>query len=137
MELLLNLAWLLLALPAFWLWRNSKTAPFGRRFNALQCLLALGCMLVILFPVVSATDDLRAMRSEMEESPASKRTMRAASNDKASSAKWQSPPALLTASRFLIVRDQGWPPLPVLGLLAPASPVIKQATRAPPVLFLS
>ena len=94
MELLLNLAWLLLALPAFWLWRGSRCARHRRKFTALQCLLALGCMLVILFPVVSATDDLRAMRNEMEESPASKRTIRQASNDKASAWKWQSPPAL-------------------------------------------
>lgn len=136
MELLLNLAWLLLALPAVWLWRSSKTAPLGRRFNALQCLVALGCMLVILFPVVSATDDLRVMRSEMEESPASKRTLRAASNDKTSSSKWQSPPALLAASRSLIVSDRGSHPLPVAGLMAPVSPVIERATRAPPVLFL-
>ena len=74
MELLLNLAWLLLALPAFWLWRRSTAASVGRKFTALQCVLALGCMLVILFPVVSATDDLRAMRNETEESPISKRT---------------------------------------------------------------
>ena len=62
MELLLNLFWLLLAMPAYWLWRYSRTAPQRRKFNALQCFLALGCLLVILFPVVSASDDLRAMR---------------------------------------------------------------------------
>ncbi len=93
MELLLNLAWLLLALPAYWLWRSSRTAA-GHKFSSLQCLLALGCMLVILFPVISATDDLLAMRSEMEESPASKRSVRQTSHDKVSSWKWQSPPAL-------------------------------------------
>ena len=49
MELLLNLAWLLLALPAYWLWRERSSARVGRR--SLQCLLSLGCMLVILFPV--------------------------------------------------------------------------------------
>ena len=84
MELLLNLAWLLLALPAFWLWRGSRTARAAASSAPLQCLLALACMLVILFPVVSATDDLRAMRTEMEESPASKRAIRQASHDKTS-----------------------------------------------------
>ena len=133
MELLLNLAWLLLALPAFWLWRRSKNAPVGYRFRALQCLLALGCMLVILFPVVSATDDLRVMRSETEESPASKKTIRAASNDKASSWKWQSPPALVSASSFLIISDRGWQSPPVLRVSVPAFPVIERAARAPPV----
>jgi len=73
MELLLNLAWLLLALPAYWLWRRGT-----RRFSSLQCLLALGCMLVLLFPVISASDDLHAMRSEMEDSSVSKRAMRQA-----------------------------------------------------------
>src|ERR1700741_2516436 len=103
MELLLNFVWLLLALPAFWLWRGSKTATDGRRFTALQCLLALGCMLVILFPVVSATDDLHAMRSEMEESPASKRAIRQASQDKTSIWKCHSQPALAATASSLTV----------------------------------
>ncbi len=133
MELLLNLAWLLLALPAFWLWRGSGTASVGRKFSSLQCLLASGCMLVILFPVVSATDDLRAMRSEMEESPASKRTTRQASHDKASAPKWQNPPALTTTASYLIVSDQGWQPLLNPRLSVPAAPAIERAARAPPL----
>jgi len=132
MELLLNLAWLLLALPAFWLWRGSKTATGGHRFTALQCVLALGCVLVILFPVVSATDDLRAMRNEMEESPANKRTTRAASQDKVSASKWQSPPALVTTAIYLIVSDQVWQPWIESRLLLPTSPTIKRAARGPP-----
>jgi hypothetical protein len=137
MELLLNIAWLLLALPAFWLWRSSKSAPAGRRLTALQCLLALGCMLVILFPVVSATDDLRAMRTEMEESPASKRTVRTASNDKTSSWKWQNPPASVAAASFVIVSDRSWQSLPVFRIAVPLCSVIERAARAPPVSFLS
>jgi hypothetical protein len=132
MELLLNLAWLLLAVPAFWLWRGARSAPRGRRFSALQCLLALGCMLVILFPVVSATDDLRAMRSEMEESPASKRAIRQASQDKASVWKCHSQPALAATASFLIVSDQVWQLLPTLGSFVPASPAIRHSGRAPP-----
>jgi hypothetical protein len=137
MELLLNLAWLLLALPAYWLWRGSKTVPHGRTFTALQCLLALGCMLVILFPVVSATDDLRAMRSEMEESPASKRTIRQASNDKASGWKLQSPPALVTTASYLIVSDRGWQRMPIPWLYMPAAPAIERAARAPPLSLVA
>lgn len=132
MELLLNLAWLLLALPAFWLWRTTGSMPRGRRFSAVQCLLALGCMLVILFPVVSATDDLHAMRSEMEESPASKRAIRHASQDKTSIWKCHNPPALAAAATSLIVSDQVWQPLPILGLLKPASPALRHLGRAPP-----
>jgi hypothetical protein len=136
MELLLNLAWLLLALPAYWLWRSCRAVSGGRKFTALQCLLALGCMLVILFPVVSATDDLRAMRSEMEESPASKRTIRQASNDKALAWKWQSPPALAATASSLIVSDRGGQPVPSPSLCVPAAPAIERAGRAPPNSFL-
>src|SRR5277367_2491761 len=79
MELLLNLAWMLLALPAYWLWRRGAGS---RGVSALQGLLALGCVLVLLFPVISASDDLHAMRAEMEDSSISKRTVRQASGDK-------------------------------------------------------
>ena len=94
-------------------------------------------MLVILFPVVSATDDLRAMRSEMEESPASKRSVRQASHDKASASKWQAPPALAGNDSSLIVSDEGWQPVRILGLSSPAAPAIERAARAPPRSFLA
>ena len=134
MELLLNLAWLLLALPAYWLWRVSRTAPAGRKISSRQCLLALGCMLVILFPVVSATDDLCAMRTEMEESPASKRTIRQASPDKVSAWKWQSP-ALAGSANLLIVNDEDWQQSPAASLSVPAAPAIERVGRAPPDSF--
>lgn len=73
MELLLNLAWLLLVLPGYWLWRRGVQL---RVASSRQCLLALGCMFVLLFPVISATDDLHAMRAEMEESSPGKRAVR-------------------------------------------------------------
>jgi hypothetical protein len=136
MELLLNLAWLFLALPGYWLWRGSRTAHCGRKFTSLQCLLALGCMLVVLFPVVSATDDLHAMRAEMEESPASKRTIRQATNDKASAWKLQSPPALArTPNSSLLASDEDWQSLPAPELSVPATPAIERAGRAPPDAF--
>jgi hypothetical protein len=135
MELLLNLAWLLLALPAYYLWRGRGSTHTGRKFTSLQCLFALGCLLVVLFPVVSATDDLRAMRAEMEESPCSKRTIRQASNDKASAWNWQSAPALAAAARSLIVPEESWQQLPALYLSTPAAPAIVRAGRAPPDSF--
>jgi hypothetical protein len=138
MELQLNLAWLLLTLPAYWLWRVSRATHATRKFRSLQCLLAIGCMLVVLFPVVSATDDLCAMRAEMEESPSSKRTVRLASNDKASAGKLQTPPALAwTPNRLLIVDNEDWHQLPALDLFTLAPPTIAQAGRAPPDSFLA
>jgi hypothetical protein len=67
MELLLNLFWLLLVVPALWVWHKRKCEPGGQNRRSPSCLLILGCVLMLLFPVVSATDDLQAMRPEMEE----------------------------------------------------------------------
>jgi len=135
MELLLNLAWLLLALPAYFLWRGCSRARTSRKLNSLQCLFALGCLLVVLFPVVSATDDLRAMRAEMEESPCSKRTIRQASNDKTSPWKWQSTAALAASTGSLIVLEESWQQLPPLYVPSPAAPAIERGSRAPPASF--
>jgi len=131
-ELLLNLAWLLLALPACWLWRHARTLPPGRRFTSFQCLLALGCMLVILFPVISATDDLRAMRTEMEESPAGKRSVCQKSGEKSSSAKWHSQPLLAVVSDFLVVHDTTWHAVPVPFFFTPEFRRLDLRPRAPP-----
>ena len=132
MELLLNLAWLLLVLPAYWLWRSSRTAAAGRKFTSLQCLLALGCLLVILFPVISATDDLLAMRREMEESPASRRSVRQASHEKVSGWKLQSPPAMIAAATSFPIDDERRQPVLPLSVCAPPAPVIERTGRAPP-----
>jgi hypothetical protein len=137
LELLLNLAWLLLALPACWLWRGFKSSSAGRQFTALQCLLVLGCVLVILFPVISATDDLHAMRAEMEESPASKHSIRHAGAEKVSAAKWQSPAALTNSAIPFVANDLVWLQLVTPSLSVPAAPVIERAARAPPVSLLA
>jgi hypothetical protein len=68
MELLLNLAWLVLALLSFCFFvvrrkaagRHSRV-PFG------MSLLALACTLVLLFPVVSASDDLHPTQAVLED----------------------------------------------------------------------
>jgi hypothetical protein len=139
MELLLNIAWLLLALPAYWLWRGSRTASAKKHFSALQVLLALGCALVILFPVISATDDLHAMRSEMEESPASKRSIRQAGSDKASlwTIRLHAPPALVEgAATFAPAVERSRVQLNPNSFL-PTEPTVLRAGRAPPQSHLA
>ena len=139
MELVLNLAWLLLALPAYWLWCGSRTASAERKFSSLQCLLALGCVLVILFPVVSATDDLIAMRTEMEESPVSKRSIHQTGHDRASAwnTRLQAAPALVaTPSLFAPITERGSLFLS-LSIYLPAVPAILPTGRAPPISCLS
>lgn len=136
MELLLNLAWLLLALPAFWLWRDARTMPAARRSTAFQCLLALGCLLVLLFPIISATDDLRAMRAELEESPTGKRSIAQSSSDNPSDSRSPVQPALAVASHNSGLRDQGWHFVRATLLSTPASPAVRRAVRGPPQFFV-
>lgn len=136
MELLLNLTWLLLAVPAFLLWRDCRTAPARRRFTAVQCLLALGCMLVTLFPVVSATDDLRAMRAEMEESPVSKRSIGQSSGERVSASKSQAQPALPVTTYSSVLFEQGWHVVAAVLITTPAWPAIARSGRAPPQFLL-
>jgi len=67
MELFLNLCWLALVLPAFVLWRRRVSSqPLTRASFVIVC--TLGCALVLLFPVISASDDLHAVAQAMEES---------------------------------------------------------------------
>jgi len=83
MELLLNLLWLTLALPAIWMWRHeSVCAKDCPRFHRIRPFVLFGCVLMLLFPVVSATDDLHAMRQEIEESSPSKRLVKQTVADK-------------------------------------------------------
>ena len=137
MELLLNLLWLLLAMPACWLWHYSRTAPQRRRFDALQCFLALGCLLVILFPVVSASDDLRAMRAEMEES-STKKSICQAIGDKQSSLKWHAQPvALASASASCGFSELAWHWVPASESSSSSARVIARSDRAPPRFVLA
>ncbi len=79
MELLLNLLWLTLVVPAFLIWRRQSRAE--KSFlckSSFRGILLLGCLLVFLFPVVSATDDLHPLHNEIEESNPSRRTVKQA-----------------------------------------------------------
>lgn len=103
MELFLNLCWLSLLLPAWLLWRqrtsSTGSANPGQSSGArpLVFVCALGCALILLFPVISASDDLHAMRPEMEES---KRASRHSSHCACTShaPAYASQPSLLTAA---------------------------------------
>ena len=83
MELALNLCWLTLLLPAYWLWHSAPARAKGVCICRLHSLVLLACVLILLFPVVSATDDLHVMRPEIEE-PGSKRMVRAGAVERSS-----------------------------------------------------
>jgi hypothetical protein len=83
MESLLNILWLLLLLPAIQIWRQGPTsARISRRLQRARSFVLLCCILALLFPVVSATDDLRALQPEAEESVVAKHTVKQSANSK-------------------------------------------------------
>ena len=68
MELLLNLVWVTLALVAFWAFlRKRRACAWTARVPYLTALLSLACMLALLFPVVSASDDLHPTQAVLED----------------------------------------------------------------------
>jgi len=137
MELLLNLMWLLLALPAYWLWRECASARAGRRFSSLQCLLALACCITILFPVISATDDLRAMRAEMEESVPNKRSVGQRSSDKPSISRCLSQPAVPAVASVSFSPTEAPLARPMFSISIAACAPAPAASRAPPATSLA
>jgi hypothetical protein len=77
MELLLNLVWLLVASGAIiaWLAQNRLSARANRPKLCLQ-VIALGCALAVLFPAISATDDLHAAQLAVEASDVARKVLR-------------------------------------------------------------
>jgi hypothetical protein len=68
MELLLNLVWVAMALAAFGaLLRERRAGSLHAQVPYLRALLALAFVLVLLFPVVSASDDLHPAQAVLEE----------------------------------------------------------------------
>ncbi len=141
MELFLNLCWLSLLVPAYLLWRQrilcgSQGGGAGRSF-VFFC--ALGCALILLFPVISASDDLHAMRAEMEESSRGKRSVCQASGEKVSvwHNRWQNLPAV--AATAVSLRLTSVARVELLTDLLPLSvpPSILYASRAPPRSLLA
>lgn len=63
MEFLLNLAWTLLAFASFCLWMRHEGRKGADRRLAI---IALGLLLVILFPVISVSDDLWSIQNPAE-----------------------------------------------------------------------
>jgi hypothetical protein len=138
MELLLNLLWLTLAVPAIWMWRHESVYAKDRgRFNRIRPFVLFGCVLMLLFPVVSATDDLHAMRQEMEESSPSKRVVKQAVADKSPTGLTAGAiPALISPASFCPSHEACGLVL-VVSVLLPQQVHFNQcASRAPPLTSL-
>jgi hypothetical protein len=140
MELFLNLCWLSLLVPAYLLWRRSfsssrKVRAVRPSIPPLVFLCVLGCVLVLLFPVISASDDLHAMRAEMEESSPCKRSVCQAGGEKSSvlHSRCQNLCAVVAIAASLRFTSETRQESLDLSVLLPAAPSILRASRAPPV----
>jgi len=134
MEVLLNLCWVLLSLPAYWILRSSsRNSNCISRLGVLRGGLALGCMLMLLFPFLSATDDLHAMRSDTEESSA--KSLRDGSSDRGRVSGSHLTLAQATALLVLVAPDHvfGWISQQS-GTSAVPVAIITRCGRAPPFL---
>jgi len=139
MELLLNIFWLTVALLAVGLWwRGESSSPCVHLRSRLPQFVILACVLILLFPVVSVTDDLHPLRPEMEESNPSKKIKNAA--DKSSNHPRVSDPIPAHVHACFSFSPQRQVCGQVLAELipAPANPhFCKGASRAPPTITLT
>jgi hypothetical protein len=138
MELLLNILWLALAVPAIWVWRRRPAYAATAWFGSWRPVLLLGCALILLFPVISATDDLHAMRPEMEESSASKRLLKQAGSAKASAWTHSTSTFLVESPAESSCRDNRVCGLSWIPSARSPKPVIfsRKDSRAPPAMSL-
>jgi len=132
MEFLLNVCWLLLIAPAFWYWARQRGHAESHR-----CLITLACLLALLFPVISVSDDLQAMRQEMEDSAPIKRGLRQAGVESVKSQDPLSHPLAQPVVAITVVAKQelGRVILPAIVLPVQAS---RNTTsdRAPPLFWV-
>jgi len=135
-EIILNAAWILVCFGALsaQVWRDGLRSAPGNRSLRLRRSLSVLIAALALFPVISASDDLHAMRAEMEESSPCKRSVCQAAVERVSvwHNPWQNPPAVVSVAASLGLISRGWHELFTVPLSAPVAPSILRASRAPP-----
>jgi hypothetical protein len=137
MELLLNTFWLLIAVGALGVWIHQSWRG-ARRMDLRLQLCALGCVLVLLFSAISATDDLHATALAVETSDFSRKMLKSITPTGASAHTWQHAiPAMLSlallfsaAARRVDIATQQLVLLTVTGFIHQVD------GRAPPSAFL-
>ncbi|MGB9255033.1 MAG: hypothetical protein WCC25_09385 [Candidatus Korobacteraceae bacterium] len=107
MELLLNLIWVALAMGSFAIFMRRQDRYKGGRAPYWTSLFALTCILLLLFPIISASDDLHPSQTLMED--ATRRVLHFASpqHSPAGGSAPNSVPVLLLG--FLLALTS-WPP---------------------------
>ena len=128
MELVLNLAWVLLAACMFGVWLQHSPRTRG---NRRMQLLALAVMLLILFPVISVTDDLQAMQNPAETDSCLRRVHAVSSPHSIFPAVGALPPPALTELSFGVPYVAASGSLPAPAMNHPALAPIQN--RPPPL----
>jgi len=119
--------------PGAYLWLRQRR----RAQPIFQFSIALACLLFLLFPVISATDDLHAFRQEMEESSPTKKALKQVAK-RTTAQEFNAPPAQIPSAASFAPTTQfcGF----VLTFSAPA-PASRRSgifvARAPPVFPLA
>lgn len=141
LEATLNLLWLSVALAAFGCFRSQRralSAAARRRFGRLYGRLALGCALVLLFPVLSITDELHAQPAVMAGSSRVARKLQKAVPGKQDCGNHAAVPAATRPENPVCS------PISFLGKIVPQQtrlrlPVVRQTSRdrAPPLAAIS
>jgi hypothetical protein len=132
MELFLNLAWALLAALMVCLWPRfaPRTGPDGCLKHRRVQFVALAVLLLILFPVISVTDDLQATQNPAETDSSLRRDHVAAGPHSIFPAVAALPVAILAGLLSGLPRFAGTRNLPVPAINYPALASIQ--SRPPP-----
>ncbi len=113
MELALNTLWCILALGGLFYWLSRKpkcTSGRARNMAWKHGLVSLCCVLVVLFPVISMTDDLHDEVAVLEKSKSSNMGLRNDERPGSSLDRFHSPLPGLPALNLFPSRCQplGW-----------------------------
>jgi hypothetical protein len=126
MELLLNLLWVLLAALMLCLWvKMTRRSGSDRRMQ----LISLALLLLLLFPVISVTDDLQAAQNPAEADCCLRRGHGCAAHHFISPPFAAPPPSIFAELSFGFLRlaSPGGPPAPFL-----AHPELDPIQNRPP-----
>jgi hypothetical protein len=128
MELILNLAWALSAVAILCIWlRYARLAGASRRTQ----MVALAVLILILFPVISVTDDLQAMQNPAETDSCLRRVHAVSSPHSIFPAVGALPPPALTELSFGVPYVAASGSLPAPAMNHPALAPIQN--RPPPL----
>lgn len=140
METVLNVSWLIIALTAavgfrVWAARQPQTAA-ARRLRRTAGL-ALVCIVALLFPIISVTDDLLPNASVLEEWSAARRAAIAITIAQHTSLASTTAglPALPPPGGRIALACIGLATLPVLTVLSPSTTTVS-SFRGPPSVSL-